>query len=60
MMLYLVAANIVSFGEPVYIIDENGKLVINLVLSNSLSVDATVQINSEDVTATGKEIVQIW
>jgi len=49
------AANVISFGEPIYIIDENGSLAIKLVLSNSLSEDVTVQINSEDDTATGKE-----
>ena len=48
------AANTISFGDPVYIINENGGLEINLLLSNVLSVDVTVQINSEDVTAIGK------
>jgi len=55
--LYCDAANIISFGDPVYIINENGELAIDLLLSNVLSVDVTVQINSEDVTATGKRDV---
>ena len=52
--LCFVAANIISFDDPVYIVNENDKLTINLLLSSLLSVDVTVQINSEDVTATGK------
>jgi len=35
-------------------INEKNELVVDLVLSNTLPVDVTVEINSEDVTATGK------
>ena len=52
--LCCVTANIISFADPVYIINENDELAINLLLSSLLSVDVTVQINSEDVTAMGK------
>ena len=48
-------ANVISFGKPIYIINENNELAVDLVLSNSLSVDVTVQINSDDDTATGKD-----
>jgi len=35
-------------------INENNELVVDLVLSNTIPVDVTVEIISEDVTATGK------
>ena len=57
MYLYCFTANTISFGQPVYIITEKNELAVDLVLSNSLSVNVTVHINTDDFTATGKDNV---
>ncbi|XP_065910088.1 uncharacterized protein [Dysidea avara] len=49
----LTTAITISFGEPVYNIHENDELVVDLVLKSLHSVNVTVQINNDDVTATG-------
>ena len=52
MILYLSLVTTVSFNQSTYIVNETeGYVQITLVLSNISSVDVTVQVTNEDITA---------
>ena len=44
----------INFSQPIYAVDENYGLVqIQLIFSNPSSINITVEVNTEDVNATG-------
>ena len=55
MNLFLHAAITISFNQSTYSVDEDdGPAQPVLVLSNPSSTDITVQVGSNDITATGE------
>ena len=51
------AAVEVNFSQPVYSVEENSGVVeIQLIFSNPSSIDITVEVNSEEINATGEYI----
>ena len=59
-LLYFVCVVAVSFSKATYRINENNGIVqIKLVLSNSSLNDIVVQVLSNDISATGKQLIYI-
>ena len=57
--LFSVAVSI-SFNQSTYIVNENEGLVeVVLVLNNSIGFDITVQVETDDNTATGEHLRSI-
>ena len=57
MLLYFTVAVSVSFNQSTYMINENDGLVQPvLVLNNSVATDITLQVITNDITATGEYI----
>ena len=51
---YLCTAVVVNFSQPVYTVEENSRVAeIQLIFSNPSSIDITIEVNSEEINATG-------
>ena len=51
----------INFSQPFYTVDENSGIIqIQLMFSNPSSIDITVEVNSEDINATGEFTVHIY
>ena len=55
------AAIKINFSQPVYIADENSRLIqIQLIFSNPSSFNISVEVNSEDINATGEFTIHTY
>ena len=55
LMLYILSDIIVRFSKTTYSIDENnGPVQLTLILTNPSSIDITVQVKDNEVSATSK------